>query len=83
MCICVDCRWVDRCYAYHAVEKQHGVDHLTESPDLKPIDPYIHVSVIEISEGVTGVEWDVRSCGSFLEDSGKWQRLRPGQDIPR
>ena len=83
MCICVDCRLVDRCYAYHAVERQHGADHLTESPDFEPIDPYIHVSVIDVSEGAIGVEWDVRSCGSFLEDLGKWQRLRPGKEIPR
>ena len=29
MCICVDCRWVDRCSTYHAVETQHGVRQLS------------------------------------------------------
>ncbi|MFO0104398.1 MAG: Ycf34 family protein, partial [Cyanobium sp.] len=35
MCICVNCRWVDRCQAYHAVERQHGVAHLSSSPDFQ------------------------------------------------
>ena len=33
MCICVDCLWVDRCKTYHAVEKQHCVEHLNLNPD--------------------------------------------------
>ena len=27
-------------------------------------------------------EWDVQSCGSFLKDQGKWQRLCPGKKLP-
>ena len=83
MCICVDCRWVDRCQAYHAVERQHGVAHLNAVPDLEPQNPRIHISVIDLPEGVTGVEWDVRDCGSFLLDHGRWKRLCPGQELPR
>ncbi len=79
----MNCHWVDRCNAYHAVERQHGVDHLTEYPDKEPIDPYIHVTVMDDLDGGTQVEWDVRSCGSFLEDYGRWRRLRPGEEIPR
>ena len=83
MCICVNCRWVDSCMAYHAVERQHGVDHLTAYPNKEPIDPYIHVTVMDGAHGETEIEWDVRSCGSFLEDHGRWLRLRPGEEIPR
>ena len=83
MCICVNCRWVDRCKAYHAVETQHQAPHLTKSPDLEPKNPRIHVSLMDLSDGDTGIEWDVRECDSFLEDFGKWQRLRPGQEVPR
>ena len=83
MCICVDCRWVDRCQAYHAVERQHGVAHLNELPDLKPLAPRIFISVLDLPDGDFGVEWDVRACGSFLEDHGRWQRLRPGLEIPK
>ncbi len=83
MCICVNCHWVDRCKGYHSVENQHGVSHLANEPDIDPIEPYIHVSVVDLPEGGIGIEWDVRSCGSFLEDFGRWQRLRPGEVIPR
>ena len=82
MCICVDCRWVDRCQAYHAVERQHGVPHLTAAPDWKPDAPRIHVSVLELEGGEVGVEWDVRACDSFDADPGRWQRLRPGAKLP-
>jgi len=82
MCICVDCRWVDRCQAYHAVERQHGVAHLNASPDIQPQDPRIHISLMDLQAGEAGVEWDVRACGSFLADLGRWQRLSPGQELP-
>ena len=78
----MNCRWVDRCKAYHAVEGQHGVEHLTSTPDLEPNSPRIHISVLEVSGGDLGVEWDVRACGSFLEDHGRWQRLCPDREIP-
>ena len=67
MCICVDCQWVDRCKAYHSVEKQHGVKHLNANPDLEPIDPQIHISVIGKPTGETEIEWDVRACKSLYK----------------
>ena len=82
MCICVDCSWVDRCQAYHAVERQHGVNHLSETPDFEPRSPRIHVSVHDLPEGGAGVEWDVRACDSFVPDPGRWSRLRPGEAVP-
>ena len=82
MCICVNCRWVDRCQAYHAVERQHGAPHLTASPDFEPESPRIHVSVMDLPCGGAGVEWDVRACGSFALEAGRWQRLRPGERLP-
>tara|TARA_Y100001970_G_C13841718_1_gene654794 strand:+ start:386 stop:637 length:252 start_codon:yes stop_codon:yes gene_type:complete len=82
MCICVNCHWVDRCKAYHAVERQHGADHLTSNPDMAPQDPKIHISVMSLPEGGSGIEWDVRGCNNFIEDHGKWLRLRPGEAIP-
>lgn len=82
MCICVDCRWVERCQAYHAVERQHGVAHLSEQPDFQPSAPRIHVQVLDLTAGGVGVEWDVRACGSFDPDPGRWQRLRPGEAVP-
>ncbi len=81
MCICIDCKWIDRCKAYHAVEKQHGAEHLNLSPDYEPKEPIIHISVIE-QEKKTAIEWDVQTCKSFDLDEGKWKRLRPNQKVP-
>jgi len=83
MCICVDCHWVDRCKAYHAVERQHGVTHLCRVPSLEPLQPQIHVQVRELPGGGVGVEWDVRACSDFQADAGRWRRLRPGEAVPR
>ncbi len=82
MCICVDCHWVERCQAYHAVERQHGVEHLSADPDLCPTAPRIHVQVISLEGAQVGVEWDVRACDSFQSDPGRWSRLRPGEVVP-
>jgi hypothetical protein len=82
MCICVDCHWVDRCQAYHAVERQHGVAHLCVAPSFVPQSPRIHVAVIDLGAAQAGVEWDVRSCDSFEGEPGRWLRLRPGQAKP-
>ena len=82
MCICVDCRWVDQCQAYHAVERQHGVKHLCADPPFAPSEPKIHVQVRDLGESAVGVEWDVRACGSFELERGRWQRLCPGELLP-
>ncbi len=79
----MNCRWVDRCKTYHAVERQHGVTHLNMNPDLEPKDPLIHVSVNGLDTGEAAIEWDVRACGSFFEDYGRWLSLCPGQELPR
>jgi Hypothetical chloroplast protein Ycf34 len=82
MCICVDCHWVDRCQAYHAVERQHGVAHLTAAPDRAPRRPRIHVQIRDLPGGGVGVEWDVRGCDDFRSEPGRWLRLRPGEPLP-
>ncbi|MEB3274387.1 MAG: Ycf34 family protein [Prochlorothrix sp.] len=83
MCICINCRYVDRCTAYHAVEHQHQQPHLTDSPDFEPVNPSINVN-IRNSNSPTEIEmeWDVVGCDSFAADMGKWARLRPGELIP-
>ena len=64
---------------YHAVERQHRVTHLTATPDIEPVDPLIHISVLDEGDGI---EWDVRACKSFFKDQGRWLRLCPGKEIP-
>lgn len=82
MCICVDCHWIDRCQAYHAVERQHGVSHLNPRPTFLPERPHVHVQIRQLPGGEVGIEWDVRSCESFTLDHGHWHRLRPNEAIP-
>lgn len=81
MCICVNCHYVDRCTTYHAVETQHEQPHLTDNPDFEPVEPTVNVN-IRPQEDYIEVEWDVVGCESFLEEVGKWAKLRPGEPVP-
>ena len=47
MCICINCKWVDRCITYHDVENNHGVDHICDLPDFKAKKPFIHVNIVK------------------------------------
>lgn len=46
-CICVDCKFVTNCQAYHFVETKHEQPHMNENPNFTPVDgsPTIHVNV--------------------------------------
>lgn len=81
MCICINCYFVDRCNTYHAVETQHEQPHLTESPNFEPKEPTINVNIRPQEEWIE-MEWDVVGCHSFLRETGKWAKLRPGEPIP-
>ncbi|BAQ60515.1 hypothetical protein GM3708_921 [Geminocystis sp. NIES-3708] len=81
MCICVNCLYVDRCHAYFAVEEQHQQPHLNENPDFEPLQPSINVN-IRTKDNYIETEWDVVGCESFIEEIGKWAKLRPGEAIP-
>ena len=81
MCICINCQYVDRCQTYNAVETQHQQPHLTENPTFEPIEPTINVNIRTEGENIE-MEWDVVGCQSFVEEAGKWSRLRPGVAVP-
>lgn len=81
MCICVNCHYVDRCTTYNAVETQHQQPHLTEAPDFEATNPTINVNIRQKDE-VIEMEWDVVGCDSFVEETGKWSQLRPGELVP-
>ncbi len=51
-------------------------------PNFIPKKPYIHVSIIKNLDGDFQSDWDVQSCSSFLEETGKWSKLRPGLELP-
>ncbi|MEA5511032.1 Ycf34 family protein [Crocosphaera sp. UHCC 0190] len=81
MCICINCHYVDRCTTYNAVEEQHQQPHLTNSPTFEPTEPTINVN-IRPKDDYIEMEWDVVGCESFLEERGKWIKLRPGEAVP-
>ncbi|MEM8830133.1 MAG: Ycf34 family protein [Cyanobacteria bacterium P01_G01_bin.19] len=81
MCICINCQYVDRCETYNAVETQHQQPHLTENPSFSPIEPTINVNIRTEGENIE-MEWDVVGCQSFVEEAGKWSKLRPGMAVP-
>ena len=82
MCICINCKWVDRCITYHDVESNHCVDHISNHPDFKAKKPFIHVSIVKDKNGDYKTDWDVQSCSSFLSNYGKWSRSNPGMELP-
>ena len=82
MCICINCKWVDRCKTYHDVEKNHEVEHLTSCPDVNAKNPLIHVSLVAEKNGNFSIEWDVRSCSSFYKEIGRWSKIKPGIALP-
>jgi len=47
MCICINCKYVTNCAAYHFVEERHSQPHMTENPTFTPQDgsPTIHVNI--------------------------------------
>lgn len=81
MCICINCQYVDRCQTYNAVETQHQQPHLTENPTFEPVEPSINVNIRTDNETIE-MEWDVVGCESFMEEAGKWSKLRPGIAVP-
>eukprot|EP00529_Nitzschia_sp_RCC80_P010745 CAMPEP_0113523116 /NCGR_PEP_ID=MMETSP0014_2-20120614/45541_1 /TAXON_ID=2857 /ORGANISM="Nitzschia sp." /LENGTH=638 /DNA_ID=CAMNT_0000421199 /DNA_START=83 /DNA_END=1999 /DNA_ORIENTATION=+ /assembly_acc=CAM_ASM_000159 len=46
-CICINCKWVTSCKAYHFVETKHEQPHMTSNPTFMPRDgsPKIHVNI--------------------------------------
>ena len=82
MCICINCKWVDKCFTYHDVENNHDVDNICDVPNFKALKPYIHVSIVKDNNGDYKTDWDVQSCGSFIEEYGKWAKINPGLELP-
>ena len=67
---------------YHDVENNHGVENICDTPDFSAKQPYIHVSILKDENGEYKTDWDVRSCSSFIEEVGKWSKLKPGLELP-
>ena len=78
MCICINCKLVDTCKAYHFVEQKHQQPHLTNAPTFEPRDGNPTIEAIIRNEasskwqtpqhladkGIT-IEYDVVACADF------------------
>jgi len=82
MCICINCKWVDKCITYHDVENNHGADNICDVPDFKPKNPFIHVNIVQDKNDNYKTDWDVQSCESFTYEFGKWSKHNPGIELP-
>ena len=53
-CICINCKWVTTCAAYHFVEDKHEQPHMTDNPTFEPRDgePKIAVNIRNIRSQV-------------------------------
>eukprot|EP00802_Teleaulax_amphioxeia_P029706 Tamp_31925.p2 GENE.Tamp_31925~~Tamp_31925.p2 ORF type:complete len:161 (+),score=39.77 Tamp_31925:3-485(+) len=87
MCICVNCKLVDVCKAYHFVEEKHQQPHLTETPAFEPRDGNPTIEAIIRKEpadtprhladrGITA-EYDVVACEDFVHEEGRWRKMMP------
>ena len=45
-CICINCKFVDRCKTYHWVEERHEQPHVSEQPDFELNYPKIQVAFL-------------------------------------
>ena len=59
-CICIHCKHVTNCSAYHFVEQQHGQPHINKEPDWEPRDgsPTINVHIRPDEDKTTKNELD-------------------------
>ena len=65
-----------------ACRNNNDEDHICNVPDFKAKKPFIHVSIVKDKVGYYKTEWDVQSCGSFIEEFGKWAKINPGLELP-
>uniref|UniRef100_A0A7S0M9P2 Uncharacterized protein n=1 Tax=Cryptomonas curvata TaxID=233186 RepID=A0A7S0M9P2_9CRYP len=89
MCICINCKLVDRCKAYRFVEEKHSQPFISQDPDFMPRDgtPKIQVFIRKETDAAKGesaasplgmtVEYDVFECDDFVADQGRWARIMP------
>ena len=47
MCICGNCKWLDRYKTYYDLEKNYEVEHLTSYPEVNAKNQILHISLVE------------------------------------
>nr|YP_010951719.1 Ycf34 [Laurencia elata]WMP12658.1 Ycf34 [Laurencia elata] len=71
MCICINCRHIDKCSTYQFIEKQHNKLVIRQDISFSPISTIINVNVNK-KNALTVIDWDLIECLSFVEKPGNW-----------
>ena len=48
-CICINCKYLKECAAYHKVESKHDERHLNEYPSFYPDHPIVNILLLNNS----------------------------------
>ena len=81
MCICVNCKWLDRFKTYYDFLKIYEVVHLTSHQDVNAKNLLIHTCLFERKNRIFSIEWDVRSCSSFYKEISGWSKIKLGLKV--
>nr|YP_009397203.1 hypothetical protein [Thuretia quercifolia]ARW66389.1 hypothetical protein [Thuretia quercifolia] len=71
MCICVNCRHIDKCQVYKFIEEQHKTKNKKINLDFIPINTLIQINV-SLNMNSNFIDWDLKECLSFVEKPGSW-----------
>nr|YP_010951503.1 Ycf34 [Laurencia catarinensis]WMP12442.1 Ycf34 [Laurencia catarinensis] len=71
MCICINCRHLDKCSTYQFIKKQHNKLIVSQNIPFNPISTIIDVNVNK-KNTLTIIDWDLIECLSFVEKPGSW-----------
>lgn len=73
MCICVNCRHIDRCTTYSFIRQQHqqSIIQAWTPSNFTPQDTIIKINIIKSLDKIK-FDWDLVECLSFIEQPGEW-----------
>lgn len=70
MCICINCKFVEKCSIYHLIEEQHQQKTINLNCRFVPYSSIISVNIL--SDSSFELDWDLIECLSFIEEPGQW-----------
>lgn len=72
MCICINCRHINKCQVYKFIEEQHkGKKIEISSSTFFPSDTIILVNMNKDNSNII-LDWDLKECSSFVEKPNSW-----------
>ena len=75
MCICINCRHINKCVVYAEIKKQHNIVKkiCIKGSTFLPYNNTIQINAL-IHKKTTQIylDWDLTECLSFIEQPGSW-----------